>query len=33
LLELSPLAAHGMYDGEAPGAGLVAGIGRVTGAK
>src|SRR5688572_31330403 len=21
-LELSPLAAHGMYDGEAPGAGL-----------
>jgi len=28
-LELSPLAAHGMYDGEAPGAGLVTGIGRV----
>ncbi|HEU5250914.1 MAG TPA: carboxyl transferase domain-containing protein [Thermoanaerobaculia bacterium] len=28
-LELSPLAAWGMYDGEAPGAGLVAGIGRV----
>ena len=26
-LELSPLAAHGMYDGEAPGAGLVTGIG------
>ena len=24
-LELSPLAAHGMYDGEAPGAGLVTG--------
>jgi len=31
LLELSPLAAHGMYDGEAPGAGLVTGIGRVRG--
>ena len=31
-LELSPLAAHGMYDGEAPGAGLVTGIGRVAGA-
>jgi acetyl-CoA carboxylase carboxyltransferase component len=31
LLELSPLAAWDMYDNEAPGAGLVAGIGRVTG--
>ena len=30
-LELSPLAAHGMYSGEAPGAGLVTGIGRVSG--
>ncbi len=30
-LELSPLAAHGMYDGEAPGAGLVTGVGRVRG--
>ncbi len=30
-LELSPLAAHGLYDGEAPGAGLVTGIGRVAG--
>jgi acetyl-CoA carboxylase carboxyltransferase component len=30
-LELSPLAAHGLYDGEAPGAGLVTGIGRVSG--
>src|SRR6266496_3597442 len=30
-LELSPLAAHGMYEGEAPGAGLVTGIGRVAG--
>ena len=30
-LELSPLAAHGLYDGEAPAAGLVTGIGRVSG--
>ncbi len=30
-LELSPLAAHGMYDGAAPCAGLVTGIGRVRG--
>jgi 3-methylcrotonyl-CoA carboxylase beta subunit/propionyl-CoA carboxylase len=30
-LELSPLAAHGMYEGEAPAAGLVTGIGRVSG--
>jgi len=30
-LELSPLAAWEMYDGEAPGAGLVTGIGRVSG--
>ena len=30
-LELSPLAADGMYDGAAPGAGLVTGIGRVSG--
>jgi 3-methylcrotonyl-CoA carboxylase beta subunit len=30
-LELSPLAAHGLYDGEAPGAGIITGIGRVTG--
>ncbi|MBI4266502.1 MAG: methylcrotonoyl-CoA carboxylase [Acidobacteria bacterium] len=29
-LELSPLAAWDMYDGEAPGAGLVTGIGRVS---
>jgi len=28
-LELSPLAAKGMYDDEAPGAGIVTGIGRV----
>ena len=30
-LEFSPMAAHGMYDGAAPGAGLIAGIGRVSG--
>ncbi|HVH29636.1 MAG TPA: carboxyl transferase domain-containing protein [Vicinamibacterales bacterium] len=30
-LELSPLAATGMYGDEAPGAGLVTGIGRVMG--
>src|SRR5512145_265594 len=30
-LELSPLAANGMYDDEAPGAGLVTGIGRIEG--
>src|SRR5262245_39683690 len=31
LLELAPLAAWDMYDNEAPGAGLVTGIGRVSG--
>ncbi len=30
-LELSPLAANGLYDDEAPGAGLITGIGRVAG--
>jgi 3-methylcrotonyl-CoA carboxylase beta subunit len=30
-LELSPLAAHGMYDGGAPAAGLIAGVGRIHG--
>jgi len=30
-LELSPLAAWEMYEGEAPGAGIVTGIGRVSG--
>ena len=30
-LELSTLAAEGMYDGEAPGAGIVTGIGEVSG--
>jgi acetyl-CoA carboxylase carboxyltransferase component len=29
-LELSPLAAHGMYDDDVPSAGLVTGIGRVS---
>ena len=28
-LELSPLAANGMYDDEAPGAGIITGIGRI----
>src|ERR1700746_1461782 len=30
-LEIGQLAAFGLYDGEAPGAGLIAGIGRVRG--
>ena len=30
-LELSPLAAYGLYDDDAPGAGLVTGVGRVAG--
>ncbi|HET9876894.1 MAG TPA: carboxyl transferase domain-containing protein [Mycobacterium sp.] len=30
-LELAPLAAGGMYDDESPGAGIIAGIGRVSG--
>jgi 3-methylcrotonyl-CoA carboxylase beta subunit len=30
-LELSPLAAHGMYHGDAPGAGIITGIGRIAG--
>jgi len=33
LLELSALAAHGMYDDAAPGAGIVAGIGIVSGRR
>src|SRR5690242_21101430 len=32
-LELSPLAAHGMYDDAAPGAGIVSGIGTVSGRR
>jgi 3-methylcrotonyl-CoA carboxylase beta subunit len=30
-LELSPMAAHGMYDDEVPGAGIICGIGRIAG--
>src|SRR5205814_8946481 len=30
-LELSPLAAWDLYDNEAPGAGIVTGVGRVSG--
>ena len=30
-LEIGQLAAHGVYDGEAPGAGLITGIGRIQG--
>ncbi|MFE3290796.1 carboxyl transferase domain-containing protein [Rhodococcus sp. NPDC059234] len=30
-LEFSPLAANGLYDDECPGAGMIAGIGRVSG--
>ncbi len=30
-LEVGQLAAYGMYDGEAPGAGIITGIGRVSG--
>ncbi len=32
-LEIAPLAAWGMYDDEVPGAGLVAGIGRIAGVE
>src|SRR3984893_13084462 len=31
LLELSQLAAYGMYDGEVPAAGIITGIGRIMG--
>jgi 3-methylcrotonyl-CoA carboxylase beta subunit len=31
-LELSPMAAEGMYDDDAPGAGIITGVGRVSGA-
>ncbi len=30
-LELSPMAAHGLYDGDAPSAGIITGVGRVSG--
>jgi len=32
-LELSPLAAHGMYEEQAPCAGVITGIGRVSGSE
>ncbi len=32
-LELSAFAAHGMYDGEVPAAGIITGIGRVAGTE
>ena len=32
-LELSPLAANGMYDDAIHGAGLITGIGRIEGAR
>ena len=32
-LELSTLAAHGLYDGDAPGAGIVTGIGMIEGTE
>ena len=31
LLEIGQLAANGLYDGEVPGAGVIAGVGRVSG--
>ena len=33
LLELSPLAAHGMYGGDVPAAGIITGIGLVAGRR
>jgi 3-methylcrotonyl-CoA carboxylase beta subunit len=32
-LEFSPLAAHGLYDGQAPGAGIITGVGRISGTE
>jgi 3-methylcrotonyl-CoA carboxylase beta subunit len=32
-LEIAPLAAHGLYDDAAPGAGVIAGIGRISGVE
>src|ERR671924_224483 len=32
-LELSPLAAHGLYEDEAPGASIITGVGRVSGTE
>ena len=32
-LEIGQLAAHGLYDGDAPAAGLIAGVGRIHGTE
>ena len=32
-LEIGQLAAHGMYDGDAPSAGVIAGVGRIAGVE
>src|SRR6056297_702598 len=32
-LEIAPMAAHGLYDDQAPAAGVIAGIGRIHGAE
>ena len=32
-LEIGQLAAFGLYDGEAPGAGVICGVGRGVGAR
>ena len=32
-LELSPMAAHAMYDDQSPGAGIITGVGRVSGTE
>ena len=32
-LEVGQLAAHGMYDGDAPSAGVIAGVGRIAGVE
>jgi 3-methylcrotonyl-CoA carboxylase beta subunit len=32
-LEVAPLAGHGMYGGDAPGGGLITGVGRVSGVE
>ena len=32
-LEISPLAAHGLYDDQAPAAGVIAGVGRIQGVE
>jgi 3-methylcrotonyl-CoA carboxylase beta subunit len=32
-LELAPLAAHGLYDGDAPAAGIITGVGMVSGRR